>query len=90
MGIIGVPAAGRGGRKEVEPMEQQKIDRINQLARKSKSPEGLAPEERAEQAALRQAYVANVRANLRGQLDNISIVEKDGSITNLGEKKRHG
>ena len=41
MGIIGVPAAGRGGRKEVEPMEQQKIDRINQLARKSKSPEGL-------------------------------------------------
>ena len=50
MGIIGVPAAGRGGRKEVEPMEQQKIDRINQLARKSKSPEGLAPEERAEQA----------------------------------------
>ena len=31
-------------------MEQQKIDRINQLARKSKSPEGLAPEERAEQA----------------------------------------
>ena len=39
-------------------MEQQKIDRINQLARKSKSPEGLAPEERAEQAALRQEYIA--------------------------------
>ena len=58
MGIIGVPAAGRGGRKEVEPMEQQKIDRINQLARKSKSPEGLAPEERAEQAALRQEDIA--------------------------------
>ncbi len=37
---------------------------------------------------LRSAYVANVRNNLKGQLNNISIVEKDGTITNLGEK--HG
>ncbi len=63
--------------------------RINELYHKSQN-EGLSPEEKEEQAALRQAYVANVRANLKGQLDNISIVEKDGSITNLGEKKRHG
>lgn len=63
--------------------------RINELYHKSQE-EGLTPEEKEEQAALRQAYVANVRANLKGQLDNISIVEKDGSITNLGEKKRHG
>lgn len=62
--------------------------RINELYRKSQA-EGLTPEEKEEQTALRQAYAANVRANLRGQLDNISIVEKDGSITNLGEKKRH-
>lgn len=62
--------------------------RINELYHKSQK-EGLTPEEKEEQAALRQAYVANVRANLKGQLDNISIVEKDGSITNLGEKKRH-
>lgn len=63
--------------------------RINELYHKSQS-EGLTAKEKEEQAALRQAYVANVRANLRGQLDNISIVEKDGSITNLGERKKHG
>ena len=44
--------------------------------------------QKEEQKKLRSAYVANVRANLRGQLDNISIVEKDGSITDLG--KKHG
>ncbi|MCM1267606.1 MAG: DUF896 domain-containing protein [Bacteroidales bacterium] len=66
--------------------------RINELYHKSQA-EGLTDEEKEEQAALRQAYVANVRANLKGQLDNISIVEKDGSITNLREKhreKEHG
>ena len=63
--------------------------RINELYHKSQA-EGLTPEEKEEQAVLRQAYVANVRANLRGQLDQISIVEMDGSITNLSEKKRHG
>lgn len=68
---------------------EQMTARINELYHKSQKG-GLSPEEKEEQAALRQAYVANVRANLRGQLDNISIVEKDGSITNLGEKKRHG
>ena len=83
MGIIGVPAAGRGGRKEVEPMEQQKIDRINQLARKSKSPEGLAPEELAEQAALRQEYIAAYRASLTAQLDNTYIQYPDGTRRKL-------
>ena len=82
MGIIGMPAAGRGGRKEVEPMEQQKIDRINQLARKSKSPEGLAPEERAEQAA-RQEYIAAYRASLTAQLDNTYIQYPDGTRRKL-------
>ena len=61
------------------------IDRINELARKSKA-EGLTEEEKAEQAQLRQEYIAAVRLNLRTQLDNINIQEKDGSITNLGEK----
>ncbi len=61
------------------------IARINQLYHKSKTPEGLSEEEKKEQAELRQAYVANVRANLRGQLNNIDIKEADGSITNLGE-----
>lgn len=66
---------------------EQMTARINELYHKSQA-EGLTEAEKEEQKKLREAYVANVRANLRGQLDNISIVEKDGSITNLGEKKR--
>ncbi len=66
---------------------EQMTRRINELYHKSQK-EGLTEQEQEEQASLRQAYVANVRANLRSQLDNISIVEKDGSITNLREKHR--
>ncbi len=66
-------------------MEQKKIDRINELARKSKTV-GLTAEEKEEQAVLRQEYIASFRRNLRAQLDNIDVVEKDGSIVNLGEK----
>ena len=66
-------------------MDQKKIDRINVLARKSKA-EGLTEEEEKEQALLRQEYIAIVRRNLRGQLDNIDVVNPDGSIENLGEK----
>lgn len=64
---------------------EKKIERINELARKSKA-EGLTEAEMAEQAALRQEYIAAVRRNLRSQLDSIDIREPDGSITNLGEK----
>ena len=63
------------------------IQRINELYHKSQA-EGLTAEEKEEQARLRSAYVANVRNNLKGQLNNISIVEKDGTITSRGEK--HG
>lgn len=61
------------------------IERINELARKSRA-EGLTPEEKAEQQKLRQEYIAAVKMNLRTQLDNIDVQEKDGTITNLGEK----
>ncbi|MBQ9136514.1 MAG: DUF896 domain-containing protein [Lachnospiraceae bacterium] len=61
------------------------IARINELYHKSKA-EGLTPEEKEEQARLRREYIANVRANLRGQLNNIDIVNADGSVENLGEK----
>ncbi len=64
---------------------EQMTKRINELYHKSQA-EGLTDAEKKEQKQLRQAYVANVRANLRGQLNNISIVEKDGSVTDLGEK----
>lgn len=66
-------------------MDQKKIDRINVLARKSKA-EGLTEDEKKEQALLRQQYIAIVRRNLRGQLDNIDVVNPDGTIENLGEK----
>lgn len=63
----------------------EKIKRINELYHKSKA-EGLTAEEKEEQASLRAEYIANIRQNLKGQLDNISIQEKDGTITNLGDK----
>lgn len=66
-------------------MDNTKIDRINILAHKAKSV-GLTEEEKKERDALRREYLATVRMNLKNQLDNISIKEKDGSITNLGEK----
>lgn len=59
-------------------MEQKKIDRINELARKSKTV-GLTPEEAAEQKCLRAEYVAAFRASLTAQLDNTVIVDKDGN-----------
>ena len=65
---------------------EEKIARINELYHKSQTEAGLTPEEKEEQQRLRADYVASVRAALRGQLDNIDIEEKDGSVTNLGEK----
>ena len=62
-------------------MDSQKIDRINELYHKSQSV-GLTPEEKEEQAGLRREYIAAIRANL----NNISIKEQDGSITDLGKK----
>ena len=66
-------------------MKREQIDRINELYHKSRA-EGLTDEEKKEQQLLRQEYIASVRENLRGQLNNISIQEKDGSITDLGKK----
>lgn len=66
-------------------MNEDKIKRINELYRKSQA-EGLTQEEVKEQKMLRSEYIAAIRGNLRGQLNNISIQEKDGSVTDLGEK----
>ena len=66
-------------------MDNIKIDRINTLAHKAKSV-GLTEEEKKERDALRKEYIATIRMNLMSQLDNNSIKEEDGSITNLGEK----
>ena len=59
-------------------MTNEKIARINELAKKSKTT-GLTDAEKAEQQALRQEYVADVKASLRAQLNNTSIKEPDGT-----------
>lgn len=64
-------------------MTDEGIQRINELYRKSKSAEGLTPEEKDEQAALRKQFVEDFKRNLRGTLDTIDIKEKDGSITHV-------
>ncbi len=66
-------------------MNEEKIARINELSRKSKA-EGLTEEEKKEQAVLRQEFIASFRNNLKSQLDNIDVVNPDGSIENLGDK----
>lgn len=66
-------------------MDEKKIGRINELYHKSKA-EGLTDVEREEQTRLRQEYIASIRNNMRSQLDNISVIEPDGSVTDLGEK----
>ena len=60
-------------------MTNEKIARINELAKKSKTT-SLTDAEKAEQQALRQEYVADVKASLRAQLDRTSIQEPDGTI----------
>lgn len=66
-------------------MEQNKLDRINELARKSKIQE-LSPEEKAEQKKLRDEYIALVRKNLRGTLNNTTIQYPDGTKKKLDKK----
>ena len=63
-------------------MTQEKIQRINELYRKSQA-EGLTEDFLK---LLRKEYIANVKKNLRNQLNNIDMVNDDGSVENLGEK----
>lgn len=66
-------------------MEKAKINRINELYRKSQA-EGLTEAEKNEQALLRKEYVADIKKNLTAQLNNIDIQNDDGTVENLGEK----
>ncbi|MGN0372277.1 MAG: DUF896 domain-containing protein [Enterocloster sp.] len=66
-------------------MDASGIDRINELYHKSQSV-GLTEEEKEEQARLRREYIQAIRGSLRSSLNNISIKEADGSITDLGKK----
>ena len=69
-------------------MTDEKIARINELAKKAKA-EGLTEAEQAEQAALRQEYVAEMKASLRAQLDHTLIQEPDGTLHKLGRRPQN-
>ena len=68
-------------------MEQAKIDRINELARRVKAGETLTPEELSERDALRREYIASVKASLTGQLDRTYSVGPDGAKRKLPKKQ---
>lgn len=68
-------------------MEKAKIERINFLAKKAKV-ETLTEEERLEQAALRKEYVAEIRAQFTGVLENTVVQYPDGSRESLNELKK--
>ena len=68
-------------------VDDKMIARINELAHKSKEPEGLTDEEKVEQAELRKAYIAAFRASTQSAIDSILIRNPDGSVTPLKKKK---
>ena len=67
-------------------MENSKLDRINELARKSRTPEGLTEAEKEEQTRLRKEYIALFRGNLESQLQSMVIVNPDGSKRQVTKK----
>ncbi len=67
-------------------MDKKKIDRINFLAKKAKE-SGLEPHEVKERDALRREYIDSFKNNLRVQLENITVVENDGTMHKLKEKR---
>lgn len=57
-------------------MDKKKIDRINELAKKARSSDGLTPEEMTERVKLREEYLNAIRQNFKQTLDNIEIIDK--------------
>ena len=68
-------------------MKREQINRINELARKAKTPEGLTEAEQAEQAVLRRAYIDSVLGNLKGQLDHTYLMYEQGRKRKLKKKE---
>ena len=69
-------------------MEQWKIDRINELARKNKA-EGLTEAEQAERAVLRREYIDSVVGNLKDTLDRTYLVDEKGNQEKPRRKGEH-
>ena len=68
-------------------MLDEKIQRINELARKAKTPEGLTDVEKEEQVRLRQEYIAEWRQGVVQVLDNTYIMDEHGNKRKLEKKK---
>ena len=71
-------------------MDQNLVKRINELAKKAKTPEGLTEQEREEQKQLRQAYLKQFRAGFQAQLDNIVLMDENGNKRSLRKKPYNG
>ena len=69
-------------------MDQKKLDRINELAKKKKAGISLTPEEQAEREELHKEYIAEYRAYLRGILDNTVIERPDGTREYIKDRKK--
>lgn len=68
-------------------MTPEKIKRINELAQKARA-QGLTPQEKAEQEALRQEYVQAMKVSLKAQLDNMEVVDEYGNRTKVVPKAK--
>lgn len=68
-------------------MEQSQIDRINELARKAKSPAGLTAVEKEEQTVLRRAYIDSVLGSLEGHLESTYVVDEKGRKKKLKKRR---
>ena len=68
-------------------MASELIERINALSKKSRE-EGLTPEEKDEQARLRNEYIAGFRQGLKNTLENVYIMDEDGNKKKVERKKK--
>lgn len=66
---------------------QEKINRINALAKKAKTPEGLTPEELEERNTLRREYISAFKQSLTAQLDHTYIQYPGGTKKKLALKE---
>ena len=69
-------------------MLQEKLDRINELAKKAKTSEGLTDEEKAEQQQLRAEYIAEWRLGVTQVLDNTYVMDEQGNKRKLEKKDK--
>ena len=68
-------------------MTREQIERINELARKSRTPEGLTDEEKHEQISLRNQYVETMKTSLRTQLEHTVVVDEHGNRRRLPRRR---